>query len=80
MNDNGKNGSKLLIGGSIGGTVLISLVTLGWNTVRSEIADARVEIRELRAELKEIQKLAAERGQVIPDHERRLQQLERRGK
>jgi len=86
---NGKNGRGLLIGGGIGGSVLVTVLSLGWTTLRSDMKDNRDEFRaavrelheennELRRDLKEIQRLAAERGKVIPEHERRLDRLEQR--
>ena len=76
---NGKNGRGLLIGGGIGlgGSVLVTIMGMGWNAIRADLAETRIELRELRADLKEIQKLAAERGKAIPDLERRIEKLEK---
>ncbi len=88
MQTNGRNGKLLVVGGSIGGaSVLVAVLTIGWNALRSDMADMRAEvhdnrteIRDLRTELRKIQDLAAERGKTIPELQRRIDQLEQRSR
>ena len=88
MQTNGRNGKLLVVSGSNGGaSVLVAVLTIGWNALRSdmtdmraEIHDNRTEIRDLRVELRKIQDLAAERGKTIPELQRRIERLEEKRK